>query len=265
MVGFLEVHNRINVAMSRAKVLLIIVGDSQTVRSNRVLRQVFEGFRRSGAIIPWHRLPGVGKGTRRRRGGRTRPGAQTVRPQVVIEPSGTQKDGDNVESGDHQADATDAPRRLPRLRDWQPGETLPAVPAGAEEVEAGTTAPRQETPAVGSPRRSRRRRRRRPRRRGPRPEGQGQAADGVSTQGGTPTSASPTAPPAEGGPGDGTGGAADGGIADRGGAEGGSADSTHADGGGADRDGGDRGGGDGGSADSARAERGSADSAPKVA
>jgi hypothetical protein len=159
MVGFLEVHNRINVAMSRAKVLLIIVGDSQTVRSNRVLRQVFEGFRRSGAIIPWHRLPGVGKGTRRRRGGRTRPGAQSVRPQVVIEPSGTQKDGDNVESGDHQADATDAPRRLPRLRDWQPGETLPAVPAGAEEVEVGTTTPGQETPADGSPRRSRRRRR----------------------------------------------------------------------------------------------------------
>ena len=196
MVGFLEVHNRINVAMSRAKVLLIVVGDSQTVRSNRVLRQVYEGFRRSGAIIPWHRLPGVGKGNRRRRGGRPRPGAQPVRPQVVTKAGETTSNGEN---GDHQLVAGEAaPRRLPRLHAWQPGEALPEVPAGGDGAEPAAATPGQETPTGGDARRSRRRRRRRPRRRGPRPEGQSPAADGGTTPGGTP----PSAPPSDSGGGD---------------------------------------------------------------
>jgi DNA polymerase III delta prime subunit len=197
MVGFLEVHNRINVAMSRAKVLLIVVGDSQTVRSNRVLRQVYEGFRRSGAIIPWNRLPGVGKGNRRRRGGRTRPSAQPVRPQLVTDAGEATSDGEN---GDRQFAAGEAaPRRLPRLRDWQPGEALPEVPAGGDGLEPAAATPDQETPTGGDARRSRRRRRRRPRRRSPRPEGQSPAADSGTTPGGTPPSAPPSAPPSDSG------------------------------------------------------------------
>ncbi|HXA43818.1 MAG TPA: AAA domain-containing protein [Candidatus Solibacter sp.] len=180
MVGFLEVHNRINVAMSRAKVLLIVVGDSQTVRSNRVLRQVYEGFRRSGAIIPWHRLPGVGKGNRRRRGGRQRPaGQQQVRPQV-LPPS----EAPETEVGADES----APRRLPRLRDWQPGEALPeaATPLDGASPAGGPPAP-QETPGE-APSRRRRRRRRRPRRRSTTGEGQAQspAGDGAGGSDGPP-------------------------------------------------------------------------------
>jgi hypothetical protein len=154
MVGFLEVHNRINVAMSRAKRLLVVVGDSQTVRSNRVLRQVYEGFRRSGAIIPWHRLPQVGKGGRRRRRGRTtrQPGQRPEQTAAV----------EVMEAG---AEVEGAPRRLPRVRTRTP----PAE--GAEPGAAGTGAAPQSAdgnqPQLGpdgQPRRSRhRRRRRRPR------------------------------------------------------------------------------------------------------
>jgi hypothetical protein len=171
MVGFLEVHNRINVAMSRAKMLLIVIGDSQTVRSNRVLRQVFEGFRRSGAIIPWHRLPGVGKGNRgRRRRGKARamPG-QGQRPQVL--------DVESVSDADQPVESATAPRRLPRLRDWQPGAALPEA-AEAAGADGGDSVASEDgvAPAAGevgdSSIRRRRRRRRRPRRRGPRPEGQ---------------------------------------------------------------------------------------------
>jgi hypothetical protein len=203
MVGFLEVHNRINVAMSRAKVLLIVVGDSQTVRSNRVLRQVYEGFRRSGAIIPWHRLPGVGKGTRRRRGGRTRAGAQQVRPKVVVDGAGAQRDGVNGGAGeanglnpegvDSQALTGDgAPRRLPRLRDWQPGEALPEPPTGGDGNDSASASGGPEVAADGGGKK-RRRRRRRPRRRGPRPEGQNPTAgaepSAESTSGGGPPAA----------------------------------------------------------------------------
>jgi DNA polymerase III delta prime subunit len=203
MVGFLEVHNRINVAMSRAKVLLIVVGDSQTVRSNRVLRQVYEGFRRSGAIIPWHRLPGVGKGTRRRRGGRARAGAQQVRPKVVVDGAGAQRDGVNGSAGeanalnpegvDSQALTGDgAPRRLPRLRDWQPGEALPEPPTGGDGNDSAPATGGPEVAADGGGKK-RRRRRRRPRRRGPRPEGQNPTAGGEpsaeSTSGGGPPAA----------------------------------------------------------------------------
>src|SRR5258708_1740391 len=38
--GFLEVHNRINVAMSRAKRLLVVVRDSHTLPSNPLLPHV---------------------------------------------------------------------------------------------------------------------------------------------------------------------------------------------------------------------------------
>ena len=170
MVGFLEVHNRINVAMSRAKLLLIVVGDSQTVRSNRVLRQVYEGFRRSGAIIPWNRLPHVGKGKRRRRRNtntRQRPAGQPTMGQAV-----TARVIDDVNgAAPAGAEVDDAPRRLPRLRDWTPGEALPETGA-TEAVAAGPVAnvPGEPTTAGdGQPGRARRRRRRR-RRRGPRPE-----------------------------------------------------------------------------------------------
>jgi len=168
--GFLEVHNRINVAMSRAKRLLVVVGDSQTVRSNRVLRQVFEGFRRSGAILPWHRLPNVGRGKRRRKQGQR--GAQGQAPRV-----------DAVAVEGAQAEAQ--PRRL-RVREWRPGEALPTPDADAvgdgivhENTEGGAAA-REDGDA---PRRARRRRRRR--RRGPR---QGEApATGESPAAGEPT------------------------------------------------------------------------------
>jgi hypothetical protein len=171
MVGFLEVHNRINVAMSRAKRLLIIVGDSQTVRSNRVLRQVLEGFRRSGAIIPWNRLPHVAKGQKRRRR-RTRQPREGQARVVSITP--TEENGGGGDSG---ADAT--PRRLPRLRDWTPGKALPdAAENGAGEADA--VAGSDNRPGTGDmdqPRRSRRRRRRR-RRRGPVPGDAATASDG---------------------------------------------------------------------------------------
>jgi RecA/RadA recombinase len=201
MVGFLEVHNRINVAMSRAKRLLIVVGDSQTVRSNRVLRQVYEGFRRSGAIIPWHRLPGVGKGNRgRRRRGKTRQPGQPQRPQMI-----------DVENAAVEAepgvDGANAPRRLPRLRDWQPGDALPEAPDGepggteagvsdpggngATAPDGGAAAPARDD--AESPARRRRRRRRRPRRRGPRPEGQ---PDGDPPPG-EPVAEEPTTPAAD--------------------------------------------------------------------
>gem|GEM_PF-2851243 len=179
MVGFLEVHNRINVAMSRAKRLLIVVGDSQTVRSNRVLRQVFEGFRRSGAIIPWHRVPGIAGGKRTRRRGRTgRPSAQNqVQPQAGR--------GEGQESTDVKVQPS--PRRLPRLRAWTPGDP---ILEGGEPGEVNGAAPANgATPQQGdadSRRRRHRRRRRRPRQRqpgaegAPAPEGAGDAAPAAS-------------------------------------------------------------------------------------
>jgi RecA/RadA recombinase len=186
MVGFLEVHNRINVAMSRAKMLLIVVGDSQTVRSNRVLRQVYEGFQRSGAIIPWNRLPHVGKsGKRRRRRGASRQ-----------QPGGTPQVMDDVNGASPSAEADDAPRRLPRLRDWTPGDALPDTApqdgtAPARPAPEGDAVAAETTPGEGQPGRARRRRRRR-RRRGPR--------TGVPTEGGVsgPTAdaeARPVTPP----------------------------------------------------------------------
>ena len=179
MVGFLEVHNRINVAMSRAKRLLIVVGDSQTVRSNRVLRQVFEGFRRSGAIIPWHRVPGIAGGKRTRRRGRTgRPSAQNpVQPQAAR--------GEGQESTDVKVQPS--PRRLPRLRAWTPGDP---ILEGGEPGEVNGAAPANgATPQQGdaeSRRRRHRRRRRRPRQRqpgaegAPAPEDAGEAATAAS-------------------------------------------------------------------------------------
>ena len=147
MVGFLEVHNRINVAMSRAKRLLIVVGDSQTVRSNRVLRQVFEGFRRSGAIIPWHRLPNMGKGKRRHNRNSRPPGRP---PQIAAITAG----------------ADNNPRRLPRLRAWNPGESLPTPEADAVSDVVVHEAVEGAAPEGGQQaRRSRRRRRRRSRNR----------------------------------------------------------------------------------------------------
>jgi hypothetical protein len=155
MVGFLEVHNRINVAMSRAKRLLIVVGDSQTVRSNRVLRQVFEGFRRSGAVIPWHRLPGVGQGKRRRRGrgGGEQQGGRPRQRTAQVMP------GDATAVTQEGGDA--APRRLPRPRVWSPGDNL--SPRGETPAPAGdgTGAPSEQDEQTR--RRRHRRRRRRPR------------------------------------------------------------------------------------------------------
>ena len=163
MVGFLEVHNRINVAMSRAKLLLIVVGDSQTVRSNRVLRQVYEGFRRSGAIIPWHRLPNVGRGSKQQRR-RKRGPMQAQAPRL------------EVAAGERQ-DARQQPRRL-RLSEWRPGEGLPTAEADAVTdvlVHEGEVAmPVAGTEPGDGQRRARRRRRRR--RRGPRPEGSASVA-----------------------------------------------------------------------------------------
>jgi hypothetical protein len=180
--GFLEVHNRINVAMSRAKRLLVVVGDSQTVRSNRVLRQVLEGFRRSGAIIPWHRVPHVGHGKRRRRRGRGR----TITDVQLI----TGKDNENREDVD-----TAAPRRLPRLRDWTPGEALPSA-NGGEPVE-GAIAPDGSPANPDQPRRSRRRRRRK--RRGPKQEGGPTTAggDAAPAEHGTGEEAAPPNQPVE--------------------------------------------------------------------
>ncbi|MGB2939170.1 MAG: AAA domain-containing protein [Candidatus Dormiibacterota bacterium] len=198
MVGFLEVHNRINVAMSRAKRLLIIVGDSQTVRSNRVLRQVLEGFRRSGAIIPWNRLPHVAKGQKRRRR-RTRQPREGQARVVSITP--TEENGGGGDSG---ADAT--PRRLPRLRDWTPGEALPDAAENGAAGEADAVAGSDTRPRTGDmdpPRRSRRRRRRR-RRRGAMPGDTTAASDGGQTTNvehpSMPTESSPAervAPPRE--------------------------------------------------------------------
>ncbi|MFN2463053.1 MAG: AAA domain-containing protein [Candidatus Dormibacteria bacterium] len=150
MVGFLEVHNRINVAMSRAKRLLIVVGDSQTVRSNRVLRQVFEGFRRSGAVIPWHRLPGVAGGAKqqRRRRGRAR-NPQVAQPRQA----GPEMQVPHVLGGEpaegQPAPTENAPRRLPRPRPWSPGDPVAAEGTGSDADQAR--------------RRRHRRRRRRPR------------------------------------------------------------------------------------------------------
>ena len=205
MVGFLEVHNRINVAMSRAKRLLIIVGDSQTVRSNRVLRQVLEGFRRSGAIIPWNRLPHVAQGKRRRRRSRQPRDGQARMAPVA----GTAANG---ESGAADAIAGDTqPRRLPRLRDWTPGK---ALPKGAEngELQSGGTRPvgaagvgADGAAGVGADgavvagsdgegnRRSRRRRRRRRRRGTAQPQGQGAAEGENSAQ---PQATGDSPPPA---------------------------------------------------------------------
>ncbi|HEY8741170.1 MAG TPA: AAA domain-containing protein [Candidatus Dormibacteraeota bacterium] len=172
MVGFLEVHNRVNVAMSRAKRLLIVVGDSQTVRSNRVLRQVFEGFQRSGAIIPWHRLPGVGRSKTRRRRGRAggRPEQGQRQPRVLQGEATTL-----VEAGGDQT-----PRRLPRLRPWSPGESPPVNtngdgPTGRIEGAAPPTDPDGQA----------RRRRHRRRRRRPRVPG-GEARPQAGTEGSTP-------------------------------------------------------------------------------
>jgi RecA/RadA recombinase len=170
MVGFLEVHNRINVAMSRAKRLLIVVGDSQTVRSNRVLRQVFEGFRRSGAIIPWHRLPGVaggGKQQQRRRRGR---GGRAQQPQGVRPPQVL--DGELAASPGEE-NIGSAPRRLPRLRTWSPGDAIPRD-GEAQGAEGQVPAQAGTSPAAGDDvvrRRRHRRRRRRPRQPGDSPGG----------------------------------------------------------------------------------------------
>ncbi|GAC1332839.1 MAG: hypothetical protein NVSMB17_12460 [Candidatus Dormibacteria bacterium] len=172
MVGFLEVHNRINVAMSRAKRLLIVVGDSQTVRSNRVLRQVFEGFRRSGAIIPWTRLPGVagaGKQPRGRRRGRTgqrnpQPGGR--QPQVL----------QGVPSDSPEGSAETTPRRLPRRRAWSPGEGTVA----AEDSQPSADGAGGATQATTDPDLARRRRHRRRRRR-PRQHGEGPPPEGGSS------------------------------------------------------------------------------------
>ena len=188
MVGFLEVHNRINVAMSRAKRLLIVVGDSQTVRSNRVLRQVFEGFRRSGAVIPWHRLPGVaggGKQQRRRRGrgGRTvqQQGPGQRQPQVL--------QGELGDQGEEGADST--PRRLPRLRAWSPGDNIPRV---SEEGTEGQTATADGSPAAPGDNDQARRRRHRRRRRRPRQPGAENVGEGTS-EGNSPNPAPPAPDP----------------------------------------------------------------------
>jgi hypothetical protein len=182
MVGFLEVHNRINVAMSRAKRLLIVVGDSQTVRSNRVLRQVFEGFRRSGAIVPWHRLPNVGKGSGKRRRRRGQPEGQRPEGQPRQRQQGPRQPGQRVavpadEIGEGMAPPpppqAPQPRRI-RLRPL-PGGREQSGPTGAdapEEAAEGAPAmellaPGQQPAVPGQSRRSRRRRRRRQRNRQP--------------------------------------------------------------------------------------------------
>jgi hypothetical protein len=51
-VGFLSISNRINVAMSRAKRLLIIVGDGSTIKTDPVLSSIFREFERLGNVMP---------------------------------------------------------------------------------------------------------------------------------------------------------------------------------------------------------------------
>ena len=158
MVGFLEVHNRINVAMSRAKRLLIVVGDSQTVRQNRVLRQVLEGFRRSGAIVPWHRLPNIKSSHRRRRWRDRQPPGSGPRPATP-----------GPEAGAGVADSREAPRRLPRPRPGWGADGAPAATADSGGARPPGTSPGGEDGAAatvtqpGAGRRRHRRRRRRPR------------------------------------------------------------------------------------------------------
>src|SRR5207237_1278537 len=88
-------------------------------------------------IIPWHRLPGVGRGKGRRRRGRNRdPRQAQVSGQPIAE-------GEEGATAAPEAGAEAAPRRLPRPRPWTPsgdGQEAPAADGGEGDGGAGTCA-----------------------------------------------------------------------------------------------------------------------------
>ncbi len=205
-IGFLRVPNRLNVAVSRAKRLVVCIGDAATLRSGEesMYGVLVEAARESGGYVPAADVvsprrrqdhafgsdgepgPAEGGGQQRRRRRRRRGGATGQAP------AGVGPDGQTLvpAAGPAGVDGETGQPARRRRRRRRRGGAPPGVPGGGLAPD-GQPLPAGEAGASSSPegQSGLRPRRRRRRRHGPRPAGAIGGEGG--TGGGTDTSGSP--------------------------------------------------------------------------
>jgi hypothetical protein len=217
-IGFLRVPNRLNVAVSRAKRLVVCIGDANTLRSGEesMYGVLVEAAREAGGYVPAAEVvsprrrtdhpygadgesnPLEGGGQRRRR--RRRRGGVPGQAPAALGPDGLPLAPAEANAG-AEGDAGQVARRRRRRR--RRGGVHPATPGSAPGAD-GQQQPSGEAgaaPPEGQPgSRSHRRRRHR---HGPRPQGAPGAGGGADatgpsghTSGEGPAGSGPAAPPA---------------------------------------------------------------------
>ena len=220
-IGFLRVPNRLNVAVSRARRLVVCIGDAATLRSGEesMYGVLVEAARESGGYIPAaevmspRRRPdhtfgsdgeaGLGEGAPSRRRRRRRRGGAAGQAPPALQPDGQPiAPAEEVAGAEGEAGQTARRRRRRRRRGGTHPEMAGGVPGpdGQAQLSGEAGAPSGE----GQP--SARSRRRRRHRHGPRPQGPTAAGgpdgsdrparDGGEGMGGGPSG--PPAPAAEG-------------------------------------------------------------------